>query len=466
MLMLICAMWLGMEANAQSNSSIVELNLSGSSNEMVRACKIEDQDYLMCYSEHSIRSDQRRFTLINVTTNAAHSFTFYTAAVGVIQNGVTGRTVSDLCVNEGYCYFCGTESYMTAGLPSSRGYVGRFSLSDVLAGSGSVEIVRVGNTIGINNLAVTGSSIVQIFATANVAVSPSFMTWDGDYNTSCLVEVDYEGAAAPYNRWSSCIVAPVDRDEVFSDIDIIDYGVGVVSKYRGNHQKFCVRNMKDGNGMMIDGDNWAHIQTANVFENTGDASTCRRESDKIFMGGGLDFFVAHSVDCNGIYGVAVYRMRLAGPADINAVSTQYWSRSGYESLMDLGTESLMESDFLTRAGSTCYVHNTDNGFALNTQYCNTSAYTLNSISTSVSGSYYAVGHDANGRFVYCKQRKQSVDSSTRSCLVKSSTSVAFPTVPSKHSGEGLWIFQTTQNMTAFSIPFTSISISSSVTCNH
>lgn len=394
MLMLICAMWLGMEANAQSNSSIVELNLSGSSNEMVRACKIEDQDYLMCYSEHSIRSDQRRFTLINVTTNAAHSFTFYTAAVGVIQNGVTGRTVSDLCVNEGYCYFCGTESYMTAGLPSSRGYVGRFSLSDVLAGSGSVEIVRVDNTIGINNLAVTGSSIVQIFATANVAVSPSFMTWDGDYNTSCLVEVDYEGAAAPYNRWSSCIVAPVDRDEVFSDIDIIDYGVGVVSKYRGNHQKFCVRNMKDGNGMMIDGDNWAHIQTANVFENTG------------------------------------------------------------------------ESDFLTRAGSTCYVHNTDNGFALNTQYCNTSAYTLNSISTSVSGSYYAVGHDANGRFVYCKQRKQSVDSSTRSCLVKSGTSVAFPTVPSKHSGEGLWIFQTTQNLTAFSIPFTSISISSSVTCNH
>ena len=469
-LMLLFSMWFNMAVCAQTISSIVELNLPNSSNEIVRVCQIGGQEYLICFSEHPGKPITRYFTLINTTTNASCSFAFNASVIsGTIQNGVVGRTVSDVCVNEGYCYFCGKENYLTAGAHSSRGYIGRFSLADVLAGSGSVDIVRVSNTTSIDNLAVSGLSRVQIFATANVPEGPSFMTTDGFYNTSCLVEVDYEMGAVPSQQWSSCIVAPINTDEVFTDIDMVEYGVGIVSKFRGSHQKFCVRNMKDGNGSMIDGDNWAHIQTANVFQNANDERTCRRESDKIFIGGGSSFFVAHSVDSNGKYGIAVYRMGLGTePSHVEAMSTKYWRNSVYESLLDIGAESNIGSDLVTRCGGYCNIHyayiNWPNLSIVFSQRCDLPTLSLNSIATSNSGYYYSIGHGSNGKMTYCKQCRQSIGRNGLSCMGIYAPYVQSPNIPTKLSGEGLWIYQHKMYETATTNLFTVNSIPTSVIC--
>lgn len=441
---------------AQTSSAIDIIPSITSTYEMVKACEWNDQNYLVCYSKGS---GGHFFELINTATGAVRKVPFQIGTTGAVSmNGITGHQIYDMDVDEGYCYFCGEEGWIQQGVPSSIGFVGRFSLSDVLAGSGNMDIYRVAATSMIKRIAVAAASRLQIFALAEVPADPRFLTVYETYNTTCLVEImELNGTMYSY------VVAPLNSSEVFQDLDMVNGGVVVVSKFLRNSQSFCLRNMKQGSGAITDGINWTSIQNGSIYTNSNTPRTYRPEYDPILIDGNSDFVVAHAVDSNGTHGVATYRMDLVNIGVFAMNDARYWSSTSHESILDLSVYAMWQAALLTTDGSTYRIrdvsdYNTSVSFS-----CASTSYKLNSLSSLHQGRFYSVGHNSSNKFCYIGQMPGG---GLQSCLQMFVTGSAALRMPTQRASEGLWIVQYRTLQPVDSVSFHASSTIHQSTCNH
>lgn len=444
------------ESTAQTSSAIDIIPSVTSTKEMVKACEWNNQSYLVCYSKGP---GGHLFELINTATGAVRKVPFQIGTTGsVSMNGITGHQIYDMDVDEGYCYFCGAEGWFQQGVPSSIGFVGRFSVDEAINGSGQIDMIKVEATTLIKKIAVSGEGRLQIFALAEVPADPRFMTVYETFNTTCLVDLEeLDGNMYSY------IVAPANSSEVFTDLDMINGGVVVVSRFLRNHQSFCLRNMKDGNGPITDPYNWTTIQNGSIFANLSQPNTNRPEDAPILIDGDQRFIVAHSVDSNGVHGVATYRMELTNIGSFVMNSARLWPSADSESLLDLSTYSMDQAAVLTTNGSTYQIKDISTyGFG-KIFSCASSSYRLSAVSSLINGRFHMAGHNSSNKFCYMSQ---AVSSSVPSCLNRFLAGNSSLRAMQPHASDELWIVQDQHHTLEISVNYTSSTTIHQNICNH
>lgn len=411
---------------------------------------------MVCYSQGN---GAHQFVIINTSTGGIRKVPFQIGSAGSVSlNGITGHTIYDIDVSNGICYFCGAEHQEQQGVPSMVGFVGRFSVDEAINGSGQIDMIKIEATTLIKKIAVSGEGRLQIFALAEVPADPRFMTVYETFNTTCLVDLEeLDGNMYSY------IVAPANSSEVFTDLDMINGGVVVVSRFLRNHQSFCLRNMKNGNGPITDPYNWTTIQNGSIYTNSNTPRTYRPENDPILIDGNSDFVVAHAVDSNGTHGVATYRMDLVNIGVFAMNDARYWSSTSHESILDLSVYAMWQAALLTTDGTTYRIrdvsdYNTSVSFS-----CASTSYKLNSLSSLHQGRFYSVGHNSSNKFCYIGQMPGG---GLQSCLQMFVTGSAALRMPTQRASEGLWIVQYRTLQPVDSVSFHASSTIHQSTCNH
>lgn len=217
--LLACGPW----ASGQMFSSTTRMSNCTGSRTIVRQNQIGQT--VICYHDsHNISS-----FVVEGTGKKKFATSVYLTSTGPVLNPVlnVGYHVRDMEILDDMCWFCGDrweetgEWILTPGGQAykevtHKGFVGRFSISGVLAGNGNCEIMEIPNVEALTNLAVYTGGVTAI-------------TGGEEYYPSSVVEL--KETSSP-NAYYVSIIHPSDNNEVFMDVACAGGKVVTLSRFR------------------------------------------------------------------------------------------------------------------------------------------------------------------------------------------------------------------------------------------
>ncbi len=319
-------------------------SLTGIASNYERSCEFMSR-YLVTYS-HSTSSSVHHFFTVQDMHASSPTVKRFPLNIGYEPSGISIQTsilyqVNDMRMSDnGVCYFCGsrvTETHTAPITTESIGFIGFFSINDVLNNTGTCTILHIVGTGSLSRIE-PGGSYEQIFAVGN---SDSY-SFDPFKSTpaSLLVGLEYDYANA---QWKYDMVTPISNTEQFTDV-VNCGGIIVSSIFLNDNYHIGLRHTKNGplrNNLcfnMLSYCNIYDMQTATTP--IGTKVAYRKNNDHVLMasrGSGL-VTMAHS--CYDIAdGIAAYSLYAADIDDARISEARYTSYSEYVSLSDIATRS-------------------------------------------------------------------------------------------------------------------------------
>lgn len=162
------------------------------------------------------------------------------------EYGRISFNITDMHILNGICYFCGTqttpigygEEYNSLTVNTSVGFVGHFSIDDVLSETGNYYLETFNEVSSFSKMAVTdkvdsGDVGIMIIGTRNDEPSNTCLT--------CLVQP--HGS----NQWKYYVTDSDIDDEVFTDVIVTDGLWVTASLFENNKKLIGFRSTKIGN---------------------------------------------------------------------------------------------------------------------------------------------------------------------------------------------------------------------------
>lgn len=221
--MLLFLLASGPWAAGQMSSSTTKMSNCTGSQSIVRQNQIGQT--VICYHDsHNISS-----FVVEGTGKKKFATSVYLTSTGPVLNPVlnVGYHVRDMEILDDMCWFCGDrweetgEWILTPGGQAykevtHKGFVGRFSISGVLAGNGNFSIMEIFEVPPLTNLAVYTGGVTAI-------------TGGEEYYPSSVVEL--KETSSP-NAYYVSIIHPSDNNEVFMDVAWAGGKVVTLSRFR------------------------------------------------------------------------------------------------------------------------------------------------------------------------------------------------------------------------------------------
>ena len=350
----------------------------------IRSCN--DTLAVMYNYDLNLPTGEHRFTIRNLNNSATVSFKLIDAytlgfdpfpLVTPPSSGDTLYFVHDMEIIERFCYFCGTLRVTTGNYiydmngnmtfqTDDIGFVGRFSIDDILAGNATYQITSVNDVITFDRIALRNAGLTVIGHTKPDPNQP--------VSASCIVDIY---GLPSSSSWTYDAAYPYNTNEFFSDIFSTGNAIITVSRLRYDNHKFILRATKAYSSLLeING----CIQNPFCFSTTSASivsndilPTFRQDEDPLYLYA-LEkdkvLYVAHP--CAGQhFGTAIYQMYLDNPCDtIYNTANQYAEEENYSALKGLLYTSPNKTVF-------ALTENTDdNIFGIRlTSFSNTSDYT-------------------------------------------------------------------------------------------
>lgn len=346
-----------LEAQSTFATKIESLTSLQSDKELV--CNYTSR-YIVSYRHSTNVSGVRHYFIVHDTQNG--TVARFPMSAGYNPNGIsqhpTTYYINDMKVSsDGVCWFCGRKEVLSSTgtiIPGigwgiqidNYGFVGKFSITDVLAGNGSYNLFTLTTTQELTRIEPRGD-YQQVFMVGY----PHNCTVDADGNPieSCLVGLGYDYST---NKWLHDVVVPVDTTEMFSDLANTGDGIVVASRFVGNHYTIGLRHTK--NGPLRDNTylSWLSnsykylTNTAYLYPNS-EIVTWRRDTDPLFLssdGNGGNLALSHSCDnSTAIYifpneptppGLASYKLYVNNPGNVSITGAYFISTPNYIALKD------------------------------------------------------------------------------------------------------------------------------------
>lgn len=221
--LLILSLAFLLNANAQSYSSIDEfLGIMGTD-------VLRRYDNTNTYSVTYLTPGRCTNLFVVMHGDTAYYFDFWEPPFGTMPiECVTGYTIYDIEMLGRTCYFCGSRWRNTGNLIynldgtsyyeiDSVGFIGRFNVVEVMAGSGSYEILKIEHTSRLERIAPTNCGAEAVGTLA-------------DHATRCMVELRDHVHSSGYIDYSYRVVVSSRADETI--MDVVNSGAHTVTLSR------------------------------------------------------------------------------------------------------------------------------------------------------------------------------------------------------------------------------------------
>jgi len=398
---------------------------------------------------------------------------------GGISLNYTDITINDMkATDNGECWFCGMKSTESAGISpylptvSKCGFIGHFSINDVISGSGTYEICLIRGTENLTKIEPRGD-YQQLFLVGyreNSAIDPY-----GNPISSCIVGYD------PYGSHKYDIAYPLNLDEIISDVTTVGVGVVFSSYYLYDHYHIGLRHVK--NGPIREDFNLETLGRSNKYDiltaipiSSSILPPWREYQDPVILSSSLSsniISMAHSCS-NNYYGVATYKLYMYGNGDARISKARLINTPSYCKLCDLKVSSDNITYYLTEDATLnqCILHETDwnsytFGMKYTSRYCNRNDYIWQSIIDydSVHTYLYISGHKPNGSPIYAAYR--NVNSIIAPCIPRTNHNLIELDTPTFTSGSSMALDPIYNNYSAdvYTGTFTSTTVTPFFLCH-
>lgn len=351
-----------LEAQSTFATKIESLTSLQSDKELV--CNYTSR-YIVSYRHSTNVSGVRHYFIVHDTQNG--TVARFPMSAGYDPNGIsqhpTTYYINDMKVSsDGVCWFCGRKEVLSSTgtiIPGigwgiqidNYGFVGKFSITDVLAGNGSYNLFTLTTTQELTRIEPRGD-YQQVFMVGY----PHNCTVDADGNPieSCLVGLGYDYST---NKWLHDVVVPVDTTEMFSDLANTGDGIVVASRFVGKHYTIGLRHTKNGplrdnTYLLWLSNSYKYLtNTAYLYPNS-EIVTWRRDTDPLFLSSdenGGNLALSHS--CGELppsvqppsipglnnelpTGLASYKLYVNIPGNVSITGAYFISTPNYIALKD------------------------------------------------------------------------------------------------------------------------------------
>ena len=456
-----------LEAQSTFATKIESLTSLQSDKELV--CNYTSR-YIVSYQHSTNVSGVRHYFIVHDTQNG--TVARFPMSADYDPYGIslhpTTYYINDMKVSsDGVCWFCGRKEVLSSTgtfIPGigwgtqidNYGFVGKFSLTDVLAGNGSYNLFTLTTTQELTRIEPRGN-YQQVFMVGY----PHNCTVDADGNPieSCLVGLGYDYST---NEWKHDVVVPVDTTEMFSDLVNTGDGIVVASRFVGDHYTIGLRHTKNGPLRDITYLSWLSssnkylTNTAYIFS-TGKTVSWRRDTDPLFLssdgnGGGLA--LTHSCDdSTAIHlfptlptppGLVSYKLYVNNPGNVSITDAYFINTLNYIALKDASaansgqkTELLVDDSANSRWTIYTFPWNNPPSSGNIKCFVDKSSYSWQGIAhMGYNPEYtYIGGHNPLGRYSY--SAFGSIPPTSIQCFEKDAFSIINFSTPLATSGNGL-----------------------------
>ena len=460
-----------LEAQSTFATKIESLTSLQSDKELV--CNYSSR-YIVSYQHSTNVSGVRHYFIVHDTQNG--TVARFPMSAGYNPNGIsqhpTTYYINDMKVSsDGVCWFCGRKEVLSSTgtfIPGigwgtqidNYGFVGKFSLTDVLAGNGSYNLFTLTTTQELTRIEPRGD-YQQVFMVGY----PHNCTVDADGNPieSCLVGLGYDYST---NKWLHDVVVPVDTTEMFSDLANTGDGIVVASRFVGDHYTIGLRHTKNGplrdnTYLLWLSNSYKYLtNTAYLYPNS-EIVTWRRDTAPLYLssdGNGGNLALSHSCGevppsappflpggtTNDPTGLASYKLYVNNPGNVSITGAYFISTPNYIALKDASsTHNSQKTELLvddsTNSQWVIYTFPWNNPPSSGNIKCfvDKSSYSWQGIAhMGYNPEYtYIGGHNPLGRYSY--SAFGSIPPTSIQCFEKDAFSIINLSTPLATSGNGL-----------------------------